>query len=382
MFKNAVALPFRLLGIPVKLDTSFLLILPLIAWLIGSQIPAYAALLRQVGLTVDTAALQQGLTPYVLGLSAAIGLFASVVVHELGHAVAARLYGVETREITLWFLGGVAQFDEMPRQRGAEAVVAIAGPVTSVALAGLLWLAWTSLTLPGAALVVLFYLSIMNGFLAIFNLLPALPLDGGRVLRSLLALRMDHVRATRLAAGISQVLAVLLGVFGLLRFQIFTVVLAFFIYNAARAERHYAVLSRTFEDLRVRDLMTREVITVEPEMPLRQFVQLGHFKRFVGYPVVDAAGTLRGFAKLKDAQDRLEQDEGAVVRDVMLQAQTIAAAEEAMTALRRIAESETGRLVVVDESGRMVGLLSKTDLIGHLQAAQGQRARDPEAGLR
>ncbi len=366
MFKNALELPFRLLGIPIKLDTSFLLILPLLAWLIGSQIPAYVSLLQNAGLAVDPRPLQRGLTPYLLGLGAALGLFASVLAHELSHAVTARLYGVRTREITLWFLGGVAQFDEMPRQRGAEAVVALAGPIVSFALAILFWWSWRGLELPGAGLFILSYLSITNGFLAVFNLLPALPLDGGRVLRSLLALRLEHVRATRISALVSQVIAVLLGLYGFFRFQFFTVALAFFIYNAARSERQYALASRAFENLLVRELMTREVVTVPPEMPLGQFIQLSHFKKHLGYPVVDANGELLGFAKLQDAKTEAET---AQVADILLEAETILETESAIVALQRVAESPLGRLIVVDGNGRMVGLLSKTDLIKRLREA-------------
>ena len=110
MSQRGVRLPFDLLGVPVWLDNSFLLVLPLFAYLIGSQITGYAVLLSQVGVPIDPSGLEQGYTPWLLGLAAALGLFASVLVHELGHAVTARLYGVRTREIRLWFLGGVAQF--------------------------------------------------------------------------------------------------------------------------------------------------------------------------------------------------------------------------------------------------------------------------------
>jgi len=132
MSRNALRLPFKLLGIPVSLDVSFLIVLPLFAFLIGSQLPTYLQLL---GVRPDSRLLE-GYTPYLLGLLAALGLFTSVVIHELGHAVTARMYGVETREITLWLLGGVAQLSDMPRTRGAEAVIAIVGPLVSLALSG------------------------------------------------------------------------------------------------------------------------------------------------------------------------------------------------------------------------------------------------------
>src|SRR5206468_10405330 len=147
--------------------------------------------------------------PFALGLVGALGLFVSIVVHELGHAVVARLYGVKVRRITLWALGGMAEFDEMPRQRGAEAVVAVVGPIVSVAVGVLCW--GILGLLPATAVAPRFVLSFLGGtniYLALFNLLPAMPLDGGRVLRSLLALRMPHLRATQVAVTISKFLAI------------------------------------------------------------------------------------------------------------------------------------------------------------------------------
>ena len=366
MFRNAIELPFRVLGIPIKLDRSFLLILPLFAWIIGSQVPAFVEMLRGTGPAIDPTPLTEGLMPYVIGLIAAIGLFTSVLIHELGHAVAGRMYGAETKEITLWFLGGVAQFDDMPRQRGAEAVVAIAGPITSFLLAILCWAIWQIPPKSAALLFIFSYLATTNAALAIFNLLPALPLDGGRVLRSLLALRLEYVRATRIAANISRVLAILMGIFGVLSTQWLLVAVAFFIYNAVQAETRHAVISSSLEHLKVRDVMTTEVATVDPDMPLEQFAQLIYFKKHLGYPVVSAEGTLLGFAKLQDAQ---EHPQGQTVADIMRPARTIADSAEAIDALKHISEADLGRLVVLDSLGKMVGVVGKTDLIKAMQTA-------------
>ncbi len=360
MFRHAVRLPFRLLGIPVRLDTSFLLVLPLLAYLIGSQIPAYLALFRGAGVPIDAGALERGWTPYWLGLAGALGLFLSVLVHELGHAVVARFYGVKVKEITLWFLGGVAQFDTMPKQRGAEAVVAIVGPLTSGLLALLFGLLWQGVARQPAALFLLSYLTVTNAGLALFNLLPALPLDGGRVLRSLLALPMSHLRATRIAGTVSAVVAVLLGVYGVLSLNLFLVAIAFFVYNAGRAETQAAILVDLFAGQRVADLMTREPVTVEPAMPLSQFQRLAHYRPYNGYPVVDAGGRLLGYARLSDASG---EPEGTDVASIMVPAETIAAAAAAMDALKRIGQGQLGRLAVVDGGGRLVGMLSKTDLV-------------------
>lgn len=364
MFRNRIRLPFKLLGIPVSLDTSFLLVLPLFAYLIGSQIPGYVALFRSTGLDMAAEPLQRGITPYWLGLVAAVGLFLSVLVHELGHAVVARLYGVEVREITLWFLGGVAQFTDMPRQRGAEAVVGIVGPVTSALLAVLFGLTWPLASSSDALLFVLSYLTVTNAALALFNLLPALPLDGGRVLRSLLALTMPYLRATRLAGTISGVMAVLLGLYGIFSLNLFLVVIAFFVYNAGRAETQAAVINDAFEGYHVRDLMTADPMTVEPGMPIVQFRRLMFYRRHNGYPVVDGGGRLLGFARLQDAREEMED---ATVDAIVIPADTVDPDASAKEALQRLGESSLGRLAVVDAGGRLVGILSKTDLIRRLQ---------------
>ena len=360
MFKTAYRLPFKLLGIPVKLDVTFLFLVAFLTWAIGSQVGVYVQIF---GLPIAPGTLDEGLTPYLLGLISALGLVLSVLIHELGHSVVARWYGVEVKEITLWILGGVAQFQEMPRQRGAEAVVAIAGPITSILLAVLFWLSWQIVQSP-MALFVVSYLAIVNVALALFNMLPALPMDGGRVLRSLLALRLGQLRATQVAAVVSQLIAVLMGIYGFLTFQIFLLAIAFFIYLAVRGEAQYAVITQALEDIKVEDLMTKDVVTVGPDMPVEQFVKLMFFKKHLGYPVVDE-GELVGFVKLQHAENA---GEGATVRDIMAtEVKTIAPSESAVNAFKRISENDVGRLVVVDDSGRMLGILSKTDLVRAIQ---------------
>lgn len=360
MFRNAVRLPFKLLGIPISLDRSFLIVLPLFAWLIGSQVPNYLAALGGV---VDPR-LSTGAFPYLLGLAAALGLFTSVLVHELGHAVVGRLYGARTKEITLWFFGGVAQFDDMPRQRGAEAVVAIAGPITSVLLAGLFWGVLQTGSFGPATLFVLSYLVYTNFALAVFNLLPALPLDGGRVLRSLLALKLDYLRATNISVRVSQVAAVLLGLFGLYSRNFFLAAIAFFIFNASRNEARYAVVTRKLEPLKVRDLMHRDVTTVEADMRLESFAQLLHFKRQTSFPVVDRNGALLGLVTRHAAEGRSGDTE---VGSVVSPAETILEDEDALVALKRMSGASLGQFVVTDAFGQLVGMLSAADLARRLQ---------------
>jgi Zn-dependent protease/CBS domain-containing protein len=369
MFRTAYRLPFRLLGIPLQLDVTFLIILPVLTWLIGSRLDQYIELF---GLPIDPRPLQQGWTPYALGLLAAVGLFVSVVIHELGHAIVGRAYGVRVRNITLWILGGVAQFEEMPRQRGAEAVVAIAGPITSVALSGICWLLWRALPSDIAAGQFIFgYLVYMNVVLAAFNLLPALPLDGGRVLRSLLALRFPHLRATQIAAAVSKSLAILLGLFGFLALNIFLLLIAFFIYMGVVGETQSATIAELLEGIGVSDLMTREVHSVTPQMSVLELVQKMLQERHLGYPVLDSRGALVGLITLTDIQklkDAGRSEAGVTVGEIMsTEVNTISQRASALAAFQQMAVNNFGRLIVVDAAGRMTGILSKTDLVRAVQ---------------
>src|SRR5688572_20252605 len=201
MNQRAFRLPFTLAGIPLYVDLSFLIILPLMIWLITRNI---VTIVRFGNTGIDPSVVAGGIMPLALGLAGALGLFTCVVLHELGHSITARRYGVNVRRITLWFLGGVAEFEEMPRQRGAEAVVAIAGPIVSFALAAVFW--GLTLVVPpaaGAVWLVCFYLMAVNLMLAIFNLIPAMPMDGGRILRSLLALKLPYAKATSIAGTVA-----------------------------------------------------------------------------------------------------------------------------------------------------------------------------------
>lgn len=373
--RGSILLPFKLLGIPVRLDLSFLLVLPLLAYLIGSQLPAFTAQLRELAVMVDPELARRlepgtaaGAPGWLLGLVAALGLFASVVVHELGHAVVARLYGVQTLEIRLWFLGGVAQFKDIPRRRGAEALVAVAGPVTSLLLAWLLWLALPRVDVGATATTIVAYLAATNAMLAVFNMLPAIPLDGGRVLRSLLTLVTSRLRATQIAVAVSAGLAAVMGFYGIVSGQLFLIVLAFFVYEAGRAEAQAAVLEHALAGQTAEDLMTPAPQAVDPDMTLGQFVRMRHFGRHAGYPVTDASGRLLGFAFMADALAAIEErPEDATVEAVMREADVVRPGAGGIEVLTAMAGSELGRLCVVDPTGRLVGIVGKTDVIAALR---------------
>jgi Zn-dependent protease/predicted transcriptional regulator len=364
MFRKAYRLPFTLLGIPVLLDVTFLVILPIFALSIAGRVDYWA---QQVGVA-DHPSLHAPWMPYLLGLITAIGLFVSVLVHELGHSVVARLYGVKVRSITLWLLGGMAQFDEMPRQRGGEAVVAIAGPIVSVAvglLCGLVLKALPPSAVP--AQFVFMYLASMNVLLAVFNMIPALPLDGGRVLRSLLALRMTHLRATQVAAGVSKVLAIALGLYGLFGGGgIMLVLVAFFVYMAVNSEVRGTMVTELLEGARVADLMSRNVVPVPAGMTVSELAQVMMRERERAFPVVDGDRVV-GMVCLEDLQ-RNPVAPDARVADVMREhVHTIRPDAPAVDAMQRMSRNGYPRLLVVDDSGLLVGTVTDTDLLRAIQ---------------
>jgi len=361
MLGRSYRLPLNLLGIPVYVDVSFLVVLPLLAWIIGSQLGYFAAMF---GIPV-TRTLAVGMAPYGLGLIAAAGLFISVVLHELGHAVMARRYGVKVRRITLWFLGGVAQFEEMPKQRGAEAVVSIVGPLVSLFIGGVCGLLLR--TMPAGEIAgrfLLAYLTYMNIVLAVFNLIPALPLDGGRVLRSLLALAMPQTQATQIAGGISKFLAVAMGLFGLFSLNFFLLLVAIFIFAAVSAETRTGQLEELLRGALVRDLMNPHVSTVSPDLAVSDLTERMLQEHHLGFPVTDGNGNVLGLVTLQDVQGK---DPALPIRDVMQpDAPTLPEEATAVEALRLMTRNGFGRVIATDH-GRMSGIITKTDLMRLIQ---------------
>jgi len=356
-------------GIPIQLNWTFLLILPVFAWIIGSDIITLAELVNRVlGGSIATEPLTVGSTPWLLGFAAAGGLFVGVLLHEFGHSLVAMRYGLEIESITLWLLGGVASFREMPEDWHKEFTIAIAGPVVSVLVGVVSYLAFRLVPVElGAVQFVLGYLAVMNVSLAIFNMLPGFPMDGGRVLRALLARKRPHAQATQLAAEVGKIFAFLLGMVGLFAFSPLFILLAFFIYIAASGEAQQSTLKAAFQGVTVRDIMTpgEELHVVELEATVAELLGRMFTERHTGYPVVDARGDLVGMVTLDDARSIKEVERDAYrVEDVMeREIQHIAPDADAITALRTMQEHGVGRLPVVDSRGELQGIISRTDLM-------------------
>jgi stage IV sporulation protein FB len=206
-----------------------------------------------------------------------------VILHELGHSLVAQLFGVKVQDITLWPIGGVARMGQIPRQPYQEFLMTAAGPATNLLLAGILagvialiigprrllmvavspWLMEVTMTRMDAVSLVI-WLTFNNIALALFNLIPAFPMDGGRMLRSFLATFLSHRRATEVASILGQMIAALMGVLGLLSGQFMLALAGLFVFMAAMSERHQVVLSANFRGLRVRQVMQPLGVRLNP----------------------------------------------------------------------------------------------------------------------
>ncbi|GGM40727.1 site-2 protease family protein [Haloarcula argentinensis] len=263
-------------GIPIRVNVSLLIFLPVLAWIIGSgaQIETYAGIVSALsGETLDSTVLTAGQTPWLIGTTAAVGLFASVALHELGHAWAAMRYGLRVESITLWILGGLANLEAMPKEWNRELVIALAGPAVSI-LTGLACYA-ALFALPASAQVTLFvigWLAVTNIFLAVFNMLPAFPMDGGRVLRALLARTRPYATATRIAARIGTGFAVLFAVVGAISVSPMLLLLALFVYGAASSESRTVALAALLEGLTVDDVASPLDATIEADASVEDLV--------------------------------------------------------------------------------------------------------------
>ncbi|WP_410765881.1 M50 family metallopeptidase [Haloferax sp. DFSO60] len=376
-------------GIPIKLDLTFLVVLPLFAWLIGTDVAQLTALVNDLfGSTIDGAALATPPTQWILGTAAATGLFLGVLLHEFGHSLVAMRYGYTIESITLWLFGGVARFTDIPEDWKQELTIAIAGPVVSI-LIGIV--AYAGFLVAPSSLpefkFVLGYLALMNITLAVFNMLPGFPMDGGRVLRALLARTRPHAKATQMAAEVGKVFAFLLGIFGLF-FNLFLVALAFFIYIGASGEAQQSVLKATFQDVVVRDIMTarENLSTVEETTSVTDLLQQMFIERHTGYPVL-RDGDLVGMVTLDDARSVREVERDAYrVEDVMShELATISPDADAMDAIALMQERGVGRLPVIDDDDVLVGLVSRSDLVTAFNIIRSRGSLDamprPDSGL-
>ncbi|ADB57480.1 M50 family metallopeptidase [Archaeoglobus profundus] len=326
----------RIFGIDVKAHISLALILLILSYVFYVNKPPFGFSDLQNPMRL------------IYSVVMAVSIFVAVLIHELSHSLVAKRFGARVREIILFIFGGVASIENLPKEPKKEFAIAIAGPLASLVLSLFILTPHRFLHLFGY----------FNLILAIFNLIPAFPMDGGRVLRSLLAKKFGYVRATRISANVGKAFAIFMGVFGLF-YNIWLTFIALFIYIGAVEEERAVTLEGLLSNYKVGDVMTPNPICVTPDMTVRDVISLMLRQKHLGYPVVKD-GRLVGIVTLKDITDA---DENDVVENVMSR-KVIAVTPETKVfeALRIMSENRIGRLPVV-EGDRVVGIISRSDII-------------------
>ncbi len=350
-------------GIPIQLHFTFLIVLPLFAWVFAEGTGS------MFGFDLGFGDLDAGWeVRYAFGIVGAVVFFAAILAHELAHSYTAIRYGVRIKSITLMLFGGVASLEEIPRKPGQELTMAFAGPLTSLVIGLVSYggMALVDLSRSGSALVegtvvLLGLMAFYNILLAGFNLLPAFPMDGGRMLRSYLATRMSHLEATRKAAAAGRYIAIAMGVVGVFT-NFFLILIAFFVYFGAKEEERATVISDSLEGLTVRQLMTDAVQVVHPDTTVHQLLDLMFATHHMGFPVVDYG--VVGVVTLTDAQKVPKESVHLMkVRDIMTRdVVSVAPETDAAQALKTMADRKVGRLLVLDR-GRLVGIVTRKDFL-------------------
>jgi len=365
----------RILGIPIRINFTLLIFLPILVWLIAGQIELYGDVVNAVSPTaIDVEPLTEGNNPWIIGVTAAVGLFVGVLVHELGHSVAAMRYGIGIASITLWIFGGLARMEDLPEDWSIEFWVALAGPVTSLGIAAVCYLALFAIpaSAPAIVIFVVAWLAVINLTLAIFNMLPAFPMDGGRILRALLARRRPYVEATAIAAKTGRFFGVLMVVVGILNFAPLLALVGFFVYVAAGAESRIVTLRDLLKDVSAGDLLREDTATVDEGTSVQRLLERMLEDRRTGYPVVDAGGRLTGLVSLGELRSVPSADRStSTVADVMTaDPPTVAPDTPAFAVLELLAETQTDRVAVVD-GGQLLGTLDNASIVAYIDLVQG-----------
>ena len=360
---------FKVAGIQIAIDYSWIVIFLLVLWSLSAgyfplQYPGYGWA-RYWG----------------VGLVATVLFFASVLIHELSHSLVANRLGQNVRRITLFIFGGMAHLSREPSNANVELQIAAAGPLTSLTLGAMFWLIEMLVRGVGAVplwTAMLRYLAYVNVALAVFNLLPGFPLDGGRILRSFLWRRSGDLRdATARAADWGTGIA--FGLMGLGVLEIFggaligglwLIFIGMFLRGAARASYHGVVVEQALRGARVRDLMITEPVMISGDMTVEHAIEEQFLRHgFGGFPV-GHDGEIEGLVTLAQLKHcRREERAVRTVREIMrpaVEVLKISANASISEALRQMVASDSGRLLVTD-GGRVVGLITRSLITRFIQ---------------
>jgi Zn-dependent protease/predicted transcriptional regulator len=304
-----------------------------------------------------------------LGVIAALLLFLAILAHELAHCLTAQRFGWKVHGITLLIFGGLAEMDEPDPGNVGEGWMAFAGPAISLALGGLflvpylLWSNGSSELWYQSVMLMASVLGIYNVILGLFNLLPGFPMDGGRVLRAALQRRYDRERATGMAVDISKVCAILIGITGLLQFNLLLIGIGLFLHLAANIDEFPQQLPFRLSAMRVSDVMTRDVGTITPSMVAREAWDLMMTERGTAYPVVEGKKVV-GLLTLQDLSKVPAERMSTVPVSEIMSANVVGVTPDTnvLTALHQMSTNDTVRLMVLSE-GRLIGMVSRVELV-------------------
>lgn len=320
----------------------------------------------------------QSVASTAISVGIIIALFVCVLLHELGHSVVAQRLGIDVQDITLLPIGGLARMKTIPEKPGDEVRIAVAGPLVNVVLAPLffapallLGVDFTSFANPlfgevESVAQILFYLGILNVFLAVFNMIPAFPMDGGRVLRGILASRFGAVRATDISASIGQLLAAAAFLFGIIFFQPVLVLIAVFVFFGASGEAQMVRQRETMRGLSVADVMgtKRRTETITPYHNFGQVLDTVIHGYQEDFPVVDESGRLVGIVTRNEIMSAAHSsDKFLTVRDLMkTDFPTVSPDADLFTDGQRMLQESGMRALPVVADGELVGMLTTEDI--------------------
>ncbi len=379
----------RILGIPIKLHITFLIILVIFIYY-------FAAISFKVGgMVLGFNVLDTSFDLKLLySTIASILFFSTLLLHELSHSYVAKSNGIKIQSITLYVFGGVAQMEEIPRDPKVELKMTAAGPGMSLFIGIVAYVLYDLLgpvhlegvdfyfgelspnimqmDLLNALLITLAIISFYNIFLGIFNLLPAFPMDGGRILRAFLALWLPYLEATRTAVAIGKTFALLMGLIGILPpINPFLILIAFFVYYGAQGEERETYFAVSLEGIKVGDVMTPvpTVVYIPPDWTISQLVEVMFRFKHMGYPVQeDLADPPLGIITFHDVQKvPKEMHDKVLVKEVM--SKDIISVEpeiNAYHALQIIGRNQIGRLLVIQDN-KIIGIITMKDIMRKMQ---------------
>jgi Zn-dependent protease len=362
----------RVAGIPIRVDASWILIVLLITWSLASYYASITPAAEGAGWTHGTC--------WLLGAVTALVIFACLVLHELGHSLVAQRFGIPIRSITLFVFGGVAEIEKEPPSARSELWMAVAGPAVSVVLAGIFGLAalvGSVLAWPLLLVVVLGQLATINAVLVAFNILPAFPLDGGRVLRAILwaatgNLRRATVITARMGSFLGSTLMVL-GLLGLLYdqllFGLWWLLLGWYLQRAAQQGYEQVMVRQVLEGEPVRRFMKTKVTTVPPALAVGELVEKYIYTQHHELYPVCADGCLLGYITPREVKQvpRHEWPERLVgeVMEPRLESLSIPPDMDALEVLSHMQRTGQTRLLVIDH-GKLIGIVTLKDLLAFL----------------